>query len=265
MKIKNLFFNILKLHVIGAAIVILGSNAKAQTSLCPIDQVPGKCSARTIKNECAKNPMKIGDILLEDKTHCDANIINKLINAKEDEFEKPMGIIVELSGEKALAISLIESAPLKWSEEKFDVPCLTNIPKDPANDKDGKTNSQCINETAKGRNKTYPAASYCYEMAPGKTNIGEWYLPAAGEAYDFILNQQSTINESAKKIRSKSINRTMHFWTSTQVDKQFAWRLHAQGGHWGDYSKSNIYQVRCLYEFDAPAQTEKAKQGFIRR
>lgn len=132
----------------------------------------------------------------------------------------PIGIV--FSPEKRLAIALTPKTN-SWSEETFDIPDLPNI-SDRSKailDWNGKENTQIIIDYCQKRGKSCPAAEYTYSYSTEGTKPGDWYLPSMGE-----LSVIASLLPELKKITNLP---DFYYWSSTEVDKSFAYSTKKDG------------------------------------
>lgn len=92
----------------------------------------------------------------------------------------------------------------------------------------GSANTDVIISILKGTTDDYssyytgaPAAEYCRAYSNGCKSAGQWYLPAAGEYKQIILNK--TAIEEALTAISGELFSPQYEWTSTQYSASSAW------------------------------------------
>ncbi|MBQ8436496.1 MAG: hypothetical protein IJX20_02465, partial [Alphaproteobacteria bacterium] len=76
--------------------------------------------------------------------------------------------------------------------------------------------------TELGLTSSNSAAIYCNEYSTAGTNAGDWYLPAAGEVYDYIYSNYDTL----KPMTSFQY----YIWSSTEAGKMFARCIDPENG-----------------------------------
>ena len=93
----------------------------------------------------------------------------------------------------------------------------------------GSTNTDAIISQLKGTTDSYssfytgaPAAEYCRAYSNGCKKAGQWYLPAAGEMNQIVLNK-AAIEEALTAISGELFSSPGHEWTSTQYNSYSAW------------------------------------------
>ncbi len=67
-----------------------------------------------------------------------------------------------------------------------------------------------------------PAAEYCRAYSNGCKGAGQWYLPAAGEMNQIVLNRVA-IEEALTAISGELFSSPGHEWTSTQYNSDDTW------------------------------------------
>lgn len=67
-----------------------------------------------------------------------------------------------------------------------------------------------------------PAAEYCRAYSKGCKGVGQWYLPAAGEMNQIVLNK-AAIEEALTAISGELFSSPGLEWTSTQASSSSAW------------------------------------------
>ena len=94
------------------------------------------------------------------------------------------------------------------------------------------------------------AGVYCYNYAPAgmESTKNQWYLPAAGEIYEYFYGggtNYSKINATWTKLGISLSSK--YFWSSSEYSTSNAWRVGSSGGNMGNYDKfSRNNSVSCL-------------------
>ena len=161
---------------------------------------------------------KIGDILYSDK---------KCYSGGVQSDKTPIGIVFDASRRTAIALEL--SSELAWSKEYVDIPGLTNITDSmqAKQDFNGKANTAAI-KAYNSSLSNYPAAKYAYEYTTAGTNIGDWYLPAAGELNTAYPNQDF-LNYALSLVGKDAIPKDEHM-SSSEYSYNVAWKLQFRSG-----------------------------------
>lgn len=109
----------------------------------------------------------------------------------------------------------------------------------------GSANTTAIINQLSGTTDSYssyytgaPAAEYCRAYSKGCKGAGQWYLPAAGEMNQLVINK-TAINEALNKISGEVLENHKYTWTSTQYDSDLAW-IYYWGGEYFNYSLKNL-------------------------
>jgi len=82
-----------------------------------------------------------------------------------------------------------------------------------------------LKDTPDGYSQYYigaPAAEYCRAYSNGCKGAGQWYLPAAGEYNQIVLNKIA-IEEALTAISGELFSSPDYEWTSTQYSSYNAW------------------------------------------
>ena len=87
----------------------------------------------------------------------------------------------------------------------------------------------------------YEAANACWNYKDDYSNL-QWYLPAAGEL-GYLIIRYNKINNSLNKLNSILISE-FAFWSSTETNDYYAYRLDTATGYIDCFNKSNNYNVR---------------------
>lgn len=96
-----------------------------------------------------------------------------------------------------------------------------------------------------------PAAEYCRAYSKGYKGVGEWYLPAAGELNEIVLNKDA-INAVLTKLGKNSLSKNSYSWSSSQCGSDFAWYYHWGSSAWSTYRKNNSLGVHPIAKLIVP-------------
>lgn len=128
----------------------------------------------------------------------------------------------------------------------------------------GSANTDAIISQLTGTTDSYsyyytgaPAAEYCRAYSNGCKGAGQWYLPAAGEMNQIVLNR-TAIEEALTAISGELFNslESEQTWTSTQYSSESAWYCYWLSNRFSFNFKSHGYKVR-------PITTLKNQSGQI--
>ena len=191
-----------------------------------------------IESSTSSSNCIVGDILYSDKS-CDPNVIAS---------KKPIGVVFDRVNK--LAIGLEESnQSLKWSNDYFDVPGLSNITSASAVTADwqGKNNTRVVLEYCKANGKSCPAFEYVNSYKTEGTIAGDWYLPALGEL-NAIYGNKDVLNIALGKIGGTKLGAS-YYWSSSEYSNDDAWALLFLNGSVDYGYKSNYIYVRPVLAF----------------
>ena len=172
-----------------------------------------------IESSTSSSNCIVGDILYSDKS-CDPNVIAT---------KKPIGVVFDRANKLAIGLNQ-SSSELKWSNDYFDVPGLSNITSSSAvtGDWQGKNNTRVVLEYCKTNGKSCPAFEYVNSYKTEGTQAGDWYLPAAGEL-NAIYGNKDVLNITLGKIGGTKLGTDWH-WSSSEYSYNDAWYLSFSGG-----------------------------------
>ena len=169
-------------------------------------------SGREFSNgACAcDNSCTVGAIYYSDGT-CSACV---------DSNKTAVGVVVK---DNELIIALKEAGNSWWSETTENHPNLVDYANVEAarTDFSGKQNTlSLVNSGA-----SYLAANLCYNYAPNgmEETQGEWYLPALGELYLYVLENEKLQNSSS--FLDMVPDPMYGTWTSTEYDSTRVWEV----------------------------------------
>ena len=189
-----------------------------------------------IKKEVSTANCLVGDILYSDKS-CDPNVVTP---------KKPIGVVFDRANRLAIALDTEEKA---WSDERFDVPTLSNygLLSAATADWQGKNNTRVMLEYCKTNGKSCPAFEYVNSYKTEGTKAGDWYLPAMGELYAIYANQD-VLNIALGKIGRQF--EAGFYWSSSEMSRDEAWRLRfGNGSVYDRYKNHGDVYVRPVLAF----------------
>ncbi len=159
---------------------------------------------------------------------------------------KPVGVVVK---DNALVMSWI-AGNVQWGGYGTDIADLTSY----SNEADAKADFNGRDNTAKiithfGENvdTTLHAGVFCYKYAPTgmESTKGQWYLPAAGELYDYVYGNFDTLLNIYTAYLGYSFYGG-YFWSSSEFSNNLAWGVSSGEDYMGSNYKSNTYSVSCF-------------------
>ena len=144
-----------------------------------------------------------------------------------------------------------ESSYMSWSPEYQNVSGLESISKskNALEDMNGRENTSLIVDYW-GADTAGVAAVYCYDYFPADFEVSknQWYLPAAGEVYDYLYGDgihynliNATMQNLGKKLQSTIV------WSSSMKNGGSAWNLKITDGtmFYGYGGMTGRYSVVC--------------------
>ena len=164
----------------------------------------------------------------------------------------PVGVVAYKSGDKRFMISL-ENKSMKWSADQVDIAALRNFSSAEAAklDMEGKENTRIIVEHyGADTDVSTNAAVYCYNYAPEALSEtkGQWYLPAAGEAYLSYYANNTMINKGLKTLGLTNLGD--RHWSSSEYSYYRACGVYASyGGVYANDKAWGYFYVRCVLAF----------------
>ena len=184
---------------------------------------------------------KVGSIFYSDGT-CNTCVIDG---------KTPIGVVIK---NDSLVISEMSFSTQRWAgSDTIDVAEVTNYTScaDAITDYNGKANTLAIVAAYLGDTTSNNAAIYCNSYSTAGTNVGDWYLPAAGEVYNYIVpNSQAIWNTTGYLDWEFTSN---YFWSSSEKSASNAWAM--TGGQSvasncnGNHSKyKNVAVVFCFLD-----------------
>ena len=206
-------------------------NGKYTSCICKDAQLTfhnGKCL-------CLTSDCLVGAIYYSDKT-CSSCL---------HDDKNPIGVVVK---NNELVMS-IEKSAMKWSTDEVDLTELApyTTTETAILDYNGQGNTSIIVEHY-GSNASNNAGVYCYNYSPNSfdNSKNKWYLPAAGELYNYVWKNLSIVLPTyVNKIGWDSLIITL--WTSTENNKQTAWIVVPEHGYVSSFdAKFNSFYVSCF-------------------
>ena len=93
----------------------------------------------------------------------------------------------------------------------------------------------------------HPAAQCCWRFNPGSTKQGDWYLPSIGELA-FIMPNFDKLNTAISNVGGVQLDDNHYYWSSTEYNGSFAWRLDTGDGQLAGGSKEYNNYVRAFLD-----------------
>ena len=198
-----------------------------------------KCPFDTSKLACLSNTEQlclVGYIYYSDKTCSPIIYSNKI----------PIGIVVK-SNKLVMSLGI---ANIDWTNNALDIGELTNYTSDTnvKTDYNGKANTLAIVSAHQRENAGDNAAIHCNSYSTEGTSAGDWYLPAAGELYNYVYATYMTLNMTYNNILDGNLNEGVYFWSSSEYNNNYAWTIGIQNGEIIDSSKSIDHYAMCFME-----------------
>ena len=194
----------------------------------------------TIESGASSSNCIVGDILYSDKS-CDPNVIAT---------KKPIGVVFDRANKLAIGLEQ-SSSELKWSNDYFDVPGLSNITSSSAVTADwqGKHNTRLVLEYCKTNGKSCPAFEYVNSYKTEGTLAGDWYLPAMGELNAIYGNRDALYTALGKIGETKLL--TGYYFSSSESFYGGAWSQNFSNGNiydgfYGNKDNNNYYVLPVL-------------------
>ena len=192
------------------------------------------------------------------KTSCDVgDILNSDMTCTitKESGKTPIGVVSYVDGNTAIAIELEDTPSLG--------PTVTNCPSLPDLNHDAALFDYNGKENTRKRVEYFPDASIadsgthiCYNNTTAGTSKGDWYLPASGELYQSIVDNNYKVNIGLQNAGGDEIIQGEDYWSSTEAKKEgvgdypYAWMVtggelnqrYDAGGNW--------HQQRCVIAFN---------------
>jgi len=210
--------------------------------------VGSACNGKYASCECGSGYIWRGNTC-EEKPNCTVGMIyysDKSCSNDLDHTKTPIGVVVK-DNELIAALTMPD---IPWGEYNVDISGLTNITSSSTakSDMNGKNKTAIIvaAHIEAGLTSSDSAAMYCNEHSTAVTNAGDWYLPAAGELYNYLYMNYTTI-----KVIFNSLGITLstdYFWSSSESGSSFVWLVQPSTGYVDtDYAKNNNFPIVCFH------------------
>ena len=191
----------------------------------------GVCEETAVAQNCT-----VGMIYYSDKS-CSEDV---------DASKTAIGVVVK---DNELVMSQRTADYMMWSYDLIDVSGITNITSEEVakTDYNGKANTLAIVSAYSGESASDNAAIYCNSYSTAGTSAGDWYLPAAGELYDYFYG--GGINYSKISATWTKLGITVdddYFWSSSDHSYLGAWFVTSSSGIVDHDDKTFGKSVSCL-------------------
>ena len=154
-----------------------------------------------------------------------------------------VGVVVR---DNKLIMSADLPTSIPWAVDSVDISGLTNYIDGTVvkGDYNGKANTATI-VAHYGASASNNAAVLCYNYAPSGMSgtKNQWYLPAAGEFYDYVAGNYEVLSKAFSKI---GINMSSNYWSSSAYNIYSAWRVSPYDGNMETSGKSGSRLVSCF-------------------
>ena len=188
-------------------------------------------------SSCSDTSCRVGNIMYSDGTCCKEKLDNKTA----------IGVVVK-DNELVMSKEIFSSF---WSENNggTDISSLNNYTSETVaiTDFNGRVNTlaivaACANDTTEDN-----AAIYCNSYSTEGTNVGQWYLPAAGELYSYVSANKNTLEAVCRG----SVNLGCRLfdeplWASAEYNEYRAWNVCAYDNSVGKSSKGAFSSACCF-------------------
>jgi len=206
--------------------------------------VGSACNGKYASCECGSGYIWRGNTC-EEKPNCTVGMIyysDKSCSSNYDSSKTAIGIVVK---DNELVLSQKKSSTMYWSNAYTDT-SLTNYTSstDAKTDFNGKSNTAVIVAAHPSETASNNAAIYCNTYTTAGTSAGDWYLPAAGEVYDYIYSNYSAVKAGWDKVGTTISD--SYFWSSSEYDTISAWGVGSGNGGVGFDLKGSALSVICL-------------------
>ena len=184
---------------------------------------------------CCNTDCIVGAIYYSDKT-CSSCV---------DSNKTPIGVVVK---DNELVMSQKRTDYISWSSIHSDT-SLTNYDSldDAINDFKGKNNTAIIVAEHSNDSIDNNAGIYCNSYSTIGTTAGDWYLPSAGELYNYVYKNYNTIKASyTTKLQWNDFN--TYFWSSSEHSFSGAWVILSFDNIHNNDGKYYSYSVTCFME-----------------
>ena len=144
----------------------------------------------------------------------------------------------------------LATSRMNWSSSQTDIMTLDNIndAEIAKLDMNGKQNTKKIVEFLPDDNDTNNSAWYCYnlEIEGFEEYKNQWYLPAAGEIYNYYHGNYTNIIQAFTLLGMPG-NFNVNFRSSTEKNHYTAWYVSPNAGTMSShYNKLNAERASCL-------------------
>ena len=187
------------------------------------------------EDSCSDTSCSVGNILYSDMTCCKDVLSNKTA----------IGVVVK-TNELVMSLS---TKNMTWASSYVDVSGVINYTSSTSakTDYNGKANTLAIVAAYPSDTTSNNAAIYCNSYSTAGTSAGQWYLPAAGETYEYIYANNTTLEATFGSFGLGFPS--IFFWSSSEYDYYYAWVVGPYVGGMGNDTKGiNNYSVRCLLD-----------------
>ena len=160
-----------------------------------------------------------------------------------DNSKTPIGVVVK---DNELVMSHIIYSGT-WASSYIDVENIVNMTSQDIaiTDFNGKSNTLAIIETYPNDTKDNNAAINCNLYSVEGTNVGDWYLPAAGELYSYVSRNYYKINATMSNLKW-TLGNGKWLWSSTEINKDKPWHITSDTGEVMGSYKINLRAVTCF-------------------
>jgi len=182
-------------------------------------------------------------------------------NSCLDSSKTAVGVVVK---ENALVMSL-DKINMYWSPEYVDIKGIRDriSAADAKSDIIGKANTWDMVEQVGATDKHLYASVYCYNYAPSSmpNSKGAWYLPGAGELYNYVYNNYSKLKPTYVNTLGWNSFDTS-FWSSSEYDEYYAWQVDSRNGSLLNVGKYSNQTVSCFLPLDGKGSFCDAEYKF---
>ncbi len=188
---------------------------------------------------CCNTDCVVGAIYYSDKTCASCLDTTKI----------PIGVVVK-DNELVMSAYRVHTG-ISWGGDGVNISSLIDYGSATdayQSDYNGMLNTEIIasSHINLGEDSTTSAAIYCNEYSTEGTNAGDWYLPAAGELYNYVYGNYSILSPVyVEGLSWSSFN--YYFWSSTEFGSNLAWVISSYSGimKYGN-SKTALQSVSCF-------------------
>ncbi len=158
----------------------------------------------------------------------------------------PVGVVIKDNE----IIMNTQQVTMPWGGYGTDISSLSNnySASDARSNYSGSQNTTSIvNQFGANANISQYAGVYCYNYTPTglENSKGSWYLPAAGELYDYVFQNYNTISKTfINKLNWSSFD--YYLWSSSEGHEACAWVVHMSNGTTTTPDKNHIHSTICL-------------------